>query len=160
MATIEEALANGHLDIFELPESEERLPQRPLYVTDEFMTWADTTAVLHDESKTVGGRTLFEHLLIALCEFRCGKRPAGCGDLRRMMPTKDGVWSFHTIGLRVYGWVPAAHHFVAVTAALEKDTKADKMLNATKRKAVIQFAQDHALENTIKHGDILALFPN
>lgn len=160
MATIEEATAAGHLDIFELPESEERLARRTLYVTEEFMDWGDATAALHDASQAVGGRTLFEHLTIALCDFRCGERPAIAGDLRRMMPTKKGVWSFHTIGLRVYGWVPQEHQFVAVTAALEKDTKTDKTLNGTKRQHVLKFAQQHDLTNTIKMGDILALFPH
>jgi hypothetical protein len=102
---------------------------------------------------------MFEHLLQALCEFRCGKRPAGAGDLRRLMPTKNGVWSFHTVGLRTYGWCPKPHSFVAITGALERDTKLDKELNDKKRAEVLSFAAANGLVETIKLGDALALFP-
>ena len=160
MATIEEAVGDGYLDLFEVPEGDERLPIRPLYVTQTFLDLADNTNAMHELKFGKGGRTIFEHLLQALCDFRCGARPAGAGDLRRMMPTKNGVWSFHTVGLRTYGWCPAPHAFVAVTSALEIQTKADKSLNDKKLAEVLIFAKTHGLAGTIKLGDVLALFPH
>lgn len=160
MTTIEEAIAAGHLHLFGLPDSEERLPERALYVTDHYLDWADETPELHSPENAVGGRTLFEHLLQALCDFRCGKRPAGAGDLRRMIPTKKGIWSFHTVGARTYGWCPKPHAFVAVTGALESATKADKSLNNRKMAEVFRFAQIANLTGTIILGDVLALFPH
>jgi hypothetical protein len=160
MATIEEAIAQGYLDLFELPDGDERLPVRPLYVTQAFLDFADNTNAMHEMKFGAGGRTIFEHLLQALCEFRCGTRPAGAGDLRRMMPTKHGIWSFHTVGLRTYGWCPAPHAFVVITSALEMDTKINKGLNDAKRAEVLAFAKAHGLAETIKLGDLLALFPH
>lgn len=159
MATIEEAIAKGCLDLFELPEDDERLPVRPLYVTQAFLDFADNTNAMHEPKFGKGGRTIFEHLLQALCDFRCGTRPAGAGDLRRLMPTKNGIWSFHTVGLRTYGWCPAPHAFVAVISALETDTKTDRSMNDKKLAQVLTFAKTHDLAGTIKLGDLLALFP-
>jgi hypothetical protein len=124
------------------------------------LDWADYTEELHDPKFAVGNRTLFEHLSQALCDFRCGKRPAAAGDLRRMIPNKKGIWSFHTVGLRTYGWCPKPHSFVAVTGALESATKADKELNGKKLGEVIEFAISAKLMGTIKLGDIIALFPH
>lgn len=86
------------------------------------------------------------------------KRPSG-GDLKRMMPTSDGVWSLHSQGVRIYGWCPAEHAFVAVTAALESDTKADKSLNDAKRNDVLNFLTQQNLTSTVMYGDYLAVFP-
>ncbi len=160
MATIEEVVATGVLDLFELPFFERRSSVRPLYVSTEFMEWGDDTPALHDEALALGGRTLFEHLLQTLCDFRCSVRPAQVGELRRMMPTTKGVWSLHSPGLRVYGWVPRPHSFIAVIGALESATKADKQLNDACRDKVIAFAKQNSIAGTMQLGDILALFPH
>ena len=159
MATIEDAIAAAVLELFELPDWEPRLPIHPLYVTRDLVKWGDDTAVLHDRKFSIGGRTLFEHLLQAFCDFRCMER-FHCGDLRRLMPTSKGIWSMHAPGLRIYGWCPRQHEFVAVTGATETDTKTDKSLNGKQRKHVEQFIQQHRLNQTVLRGDILAIFPH
>jgi hypothetical protein len=159
MATIEEAIEAGALERFELPDFELRLPERPLYVTPEFGDWADGTQELHDKKFAIGRRTLFEHLLLTLCEFRCAKHPHA-GDLRRLMPTKKGLWKMHSPGLRLYGWCPGKHTFTVVTGALESETKADKKLNDKKAQEVEAFIKKHALTQTILRGDVLAVFPH
>jgi hypothetical protein len=161
MATVEDAVITHVLEPFELPDWELRLPIRPLYVNPELLDWADDTPQLHDEKLAVGGRTLFEHLLVMLCDFRCAERcPPHAGDLRRMTPTKKGIWKMHPPRLRIYGWCPAQHAFVAVTGALEAETKADKRLNDKKLNEVLDFIKKHGLQNTILRGDILAIFPH
>lgn len=160
MATIIEAVAKGVLEVFELPATEGRLSTRPLYVTEGLLDWGDYTNALHDKALALGGRTLFEHLLQTLCDFRCSQRPAQVGELKRMMPTSKGIWSLHSPGLRIYGWCPVAHSFVAVTGALESDTKRDRTLNDKKRNEVLSFANTNGLIGTIKLGDVLALFPH
>lgn len=94
----------------------------------------------------------------ALADMRCSERPS-CGDLRRMMPTKNGVWSLHAAGSRIYGWVPRPNAFVAVTFALERDTKSDKSLNDRKLKQVLMFIKANHLEKAVLLGDISAVFP-
>jgi hypothetical protein len=156
MATILDAISSKLIDVFQLPSWEVRMPIRELYVANEFMDWVDSTSRLHSES--VGPRTLGEHLEQALCDFRCSE-PVPVGELRRMMPTKHGVWKMHPPGLRVYGWCPAKHAFVAVTAAFEGDTKADKNLNEIKLKYVQSFIDKGHLENTVLRGDASEIFP-
>ena len=87
MATLDDVLASGHLEVFELPDWELRCPVRPLYVSQDFLDWADETPALHDSKLAIGGRTLFEHLCQSLCEFRCVEH-VHYSDLKRMMPTK------------------------------------------------------------------------
>lgn len=157
MATLSEAVRAGRLGLFDLPEWERRRPLRPLYVTPELLAWADDTQRLHEV--TIGGRTLFEHLVQFLCDFRCNP-DVHYGDIRRMLPTKGGVWRMYPPGLRVYGWCPARHAFVAVTAAVEADTKQDRRLNDRKRDEVLRFAWHARLTHTILTGDYLALFPH
>ena len=159
MATLEDALATAVLEPFELPDWELRLPIHSLYVTPDFVKWGDDTTALHDKNFSIGGRTLFEHLVQTLCDFRCMEQ-FHCGDLRRLMPTSKGVWSMHAPGLRIYGWCPKQHEFVAVTGATEADTKKYKTLNAQKRKYVEQFIRQHSLNQTVLRGDILAVFPH
>ncbi len=77
-----------------------------------------------------------------------------------MMPTKKGIWHMYPPGLRVYGWCPSRHAFIAVCGALEKDTKDDKKLNDVKRDEVLRFATQHGLAWTIQKGDFRDLFPN
>jgi hypothetical protein len=158
MATIQDSLDNGVLKLFELPDFESRLPINPLYYPLAFEKWIAATKELHDTAYAVGGRTLLEHLVLTLCDFRCSERP-GAGDLRRMMPTKYGVWKVHPPDLRIYGWSPSPRSFVVVTGALETDTKTNTKLNDQKRDEVRKFIKDHDLSNHIVYGDILAIFP-
>jgi hypothetical protein len=159
MATIADALRAAVLEELQLPEWEPRLPERPLFVTPNFLDWADDTPQLHNTKLAVGGRTLFEHLVLALCEFRCASHPHA-GDLRRLMPTKKGLWKMHTQGLRLYGWCPGKHQLAIVTGALEFETKADKTLNGKKVQEVEAFIKKHNLSGTILRGDTLAVFPH
>lgn len=76
-----------------------------------------------------------------------------------MLPNKKGVWKLHVPGARIYGWCPRQRAFVAVSFALEADTKADSMLNDTKREEVLSFIKTHKLTGSILLGDILAIFP-
>jgi hypothetical protein len=159
MATIKNTLDRGILDVFTPPEWEPRLSIRPLYIAPTLLQTADTTAALHDKALAIGRRTLFEHLLMAFCDFTCEKRYR-TGDLKRVMPTGDGIWKMHAPGLRIYGWVPAIHEFAAVTFATERETKADRSLNSKKKKEVQDFIKRHGLGETIVRGDINAVFPH
>lgn len=158
MATIQDAIGKGVLESYGLPDWERRQPIRPLYVATELFSWVDGKAELYDQSLAEGGRLLVDHLDQMFCDFRCAERPRA-GDIRRMLPTGNGIWKIHPPGLRVYGWVPAVHSFVAVTAALEAETKDDKDLNNAKMKCVQRFARKHSLEDTILRGDVRAVFP-
>jgi len=158
MATVEDAVAAQVLEPYPLPDWEVRLPIRPVGVAFELWDWIDGKDELHDMALAVGRRTLFEHLEQMFCDFRCAPRfPAG--DLRQMMPTKHGVRSMRQAGLRIYGWCPKPHAFVAITGALEIDTKTDKKLNDKKRDDVLSFIKTHKLQHTILKGDNLADFP-
>jgi hypothetical protein len=159
MATIAEAVAKGILEKVALPEWEKRQPVRMLYAAPQFLDSIECDAALRDASKKSGGRVLYEHLWQMLCDFRCAKRP-GAGDLRRMEPTKKGIWTMRPMKLRLYGWVPALHSFVIVDWAYEAETKKDKSLNNKKRDAVLGFIKTNKLEETKLLGDILALFPH
>ena len=108
--------------------------------------------------KNIGRRTLFEHIEQMFCDFRCSPVfPAG--DLRQMLPNQKGVRKMHPPKLRIYGWCPAPHAFVAVTAAFEADTKTDKKLNDKKRDDVLAFITANELEKLVLKGDNLAVFP-
>jgi hypothetical protein len=156
MATLNDVVCEKKLEVFELPEWEPRQPVRELYVTPELLDRADDWIALHQVK--VRNRTLFEHLLQAFCDFRC-ERHYHAGDLRRMMPTSKGVWSMHAPGLRIYGWCPRKHAFVAVTFATEKQTKSDKRLNDEMRKCVETFIKKNKLGATVLRGDINENFP-
>jgi hypothetical protein len=158
MATVEDAVAAKVLELYQLPDWELRLPIRHLWVAFEFWDWIDAKDDLHDMTFGVGGRTLFEHIEQMFCDFRCSQRyPAG--DLRQVMPTSKGIRKMHPPKLRIYGWCPKPHAFVAVTGALEVETKRDKKLNDKKRDEVLSFIKTHKLEHTILRGDNLAVFP-
>jgi hypothetical protein len=158
MATLEDAVKAKVLEPYDLPDWERRLPIRSLWVAYELWDWTDSTGALHDMAHRIGGRTLYEHLEQMFCEFRCAPRfPAG--DLRQMMPTRKGVRKLHPPKLRIYGWCPRSHAFVAVTGALEADTKSDKKLNDKKRDEVLTFIKTHKLEHLVLKGDNLAVFP-
>ncbi len=158
MATIAEVIRRQTLREYVLPDWETRLPLRRLLYAPALLHWADATPALVDEHCAVGGRLLIEHLEILLCDFRCAERPPA-GDVRRMIPTARGVLSIHAPGLRVYGWSSEPGELVTITAALERDTKADGSLNDTKRNEVLDFIRIHDLEQTIRRGQIYELFP-
>jgi len=156
MATLDDMLRTGALEPFDIPDWDGRLPIHRLYVTPALVRWVDETEAL----KLIkhGGRTLQEHLEQIFADFRCSERPAA-GDLRRMVPTRHGIWKMHPVGLRVYGWCPARRTFAAVSAALEIDTKTNRGLNAAKLNEVREFIMKHHAEETIVRGDILDIFP-
>jgi hypothetical protein len=158
MATLSSALSCGVLERYSIPEWEVRPPLRPVYVAPELMQWADSTPGLVDETAKIGRRLLIEHLDQLFCDFGCSERPPA-GDVRRMIPTGRGIISVHAPGLRVYGWSAPPGHLVAICAALESDTKANKRLNDRKRDNVLAFALAHDLMATIKKGNLYELFP-
>jgi hypothetical protein len=158
MATIDDAVKARIVEPYPLPDWEVRLPIRPLWVAFELWDWIDGKDELHDEALKVGGRTLFEHIEQIFCDFRCSPRfPAG--DLRQMLPSRKGIRKMHPPKLRIYGWCPAPHAFVAVTAAFESDTKTDKKLNDKKRDYVLAFIKTIKLEKLVLKGDNIAVFP-
>jgi hypothetical protein len=158
MATIDTAVATGILEVVPLPPWETRQSIRPLWATPSFLDLIEDAPEFHNEKNLIGRRTLYEHLWQKFSDFRCSQRPSP-GDLHTMMPTKKGIWKMHPPGLRVYGWCPGKHSFVAVTYALEGDTKTDKTLNDKKRDAVLKFIHQHGLAETVKYGGYLEVFP-
>jgi hypothetical protein len=76
-----------------------------------------------------------------------------------MVPNRHGIRKIHVPGARIYGWCPRIRAFVAVTFAIETDTKIDKSLNDTKRDEVRAFIKKHNLSKSVILGDILAIFP-
>jgi hypothetical protein len=158
MATLEDAVKAQVLELYRLPDWEQRLPIRLLWVAYELWDWTDNTGALHDMALGVGRRTLFEHLEQTFCDFRCSPRFTA-GDLKRMMPTAKGVRTMRPPKLRIYGWCPQPHAFVAITGALEVDTHSDKKLNDKKRDEVLSFMKIHKLEHLVLRGDNLAVFP-
>lgn len=158
MATIAHAEGKGSLTLFELPEYESRLPIRSLHLASPLLLWIENTSELDDVQHAEGGRLLIEHLIQSLCDFRCSQRPSA-GELRRVMPTGDGIWKLHTVGLRLYGWCPQPHALVLASGALAVQTKADRKLNDEKRKEVISFIRKNKLERTVIRGDHRDLFP-
>lgn len=150
--------ASGALKLFDLPPWETRPPLWPLYIATEFEDWTDLTPELFDPTKKIGGRFLGEHLALCLSDFRCSRRPPA-GDLRRLTPTKKGIWKLHPPGLRLYGWCPKPQSFVVVTGALEIETKKDKKLNDYKQSSVVNFIKANKLQAWVVLGDINAVFP-
>lgn len=155
MATIEHLAANQILEPFEIPDDVDRLPIRRLYLCVELSEWIDGTLVY--EKKLKAGRTAYEHLEQFFIDFRCNKSVHG-GDLKRVLPTAKGTWKMHPPMLRVYGWVPEPHCFVAICAALEAETKKNKNLNDLCRNKVLDFIQQHKITSVL-HGDFLNAFP-
>jgi hypothetical protein len=130
------------------------MPIRPLHVTKELDNWIEGT--LAYEKSVMASRTAYEHLEQFFIDFRCDTEMHA--DLRRMIPTKKGVWSMHPPLLRVYGWVPAPHSFIAVCAAFEADTKKDKTLNDACRAKVEDFIKHHQVTEIV-YGDFTHAFP-
>lgn len=158
MATLDHILSQGGLVPFELPDWEVRLPIHRLFVTPGFQHWAKETPRLHDLAHGKAKRTMHEHLQQTLSDFRCSERPSA-GDLKRMMPTKHGIWKLRSHGIRAYGWAPKVRTLAIVTGVLEADTKSDKSLNGAKLKEVLGFIKANKLENELIRGDIRAVFP-
>lgn len=158
MATIEEAVEEGLIEPFPVPSWDKRQPIRPLWVAYELWDWIEGKGELHDIALGTGHRTIFEHLEQSFSDFRCDERFYST-DLRRMMPNVKGVRSFHSYGIRIYGWCPLKHSFVAIAGALEQDTKKNKKLNDEKRDEVLAFIKLHGLEHTVLNGDNRAVFP-
>jgi hypothetical protein len=158
MATLVGALRAGVLVEYRLPDWETRPIVRPAYHAPDLMQWVDATPEMIDARHALTGRLLVEHLDQLFCDFRCSDRPPA-GDVRRMMPTGRGVLSAHAPGLRVYGFCASPGRFVGITAALERDTKNDRRLNARKMGEVLAFVRQHDLENVILRGELYELFP-
>lgn len=158
MATIADALRLRVLEGYAMPDWERRQPTRPLYCAGTFFDEIDGDERLLSNQFKDGGRILHEQLEQMFCDFCCAIRPSAA-ELKRLMPTRKRVWKMHPVGLRVYGWCPGTHSFVAITYALLADTKTDRTLNDKKREEVIEFAKRHKLEGTMAPGDYSALFP-
>ncbi len=158
MATIRDVLSAGFLEPFPRPYWEDRPFVRPLYIAMDFDDWMDNTFELHDQNLSVGKRTLYEHLEQFLSDFCCSPE-IHASELKRMIPTANGIWKMHPPKLRVYGWCPAKHTFVAVTGALESHTKLGPGLNNAKRKIVRDFIKRHKLQGTVLQGDFREIFP-
>jgi hypothetical protein len=158
MATIAQAVAAKVLEVVPLPPWEKRQAIRCLWATPDLLDWIDESEELQDPKRRLGQRTLGEHLWQFFANFRCSDRPSP-GDLRVVMPPKKGVAKMHPPGLRIYGFVPAPHQFVAVAWAFEQQTKDDKSLNDKKREEVLAFIRAHGLEGEVRYGSYDKLFP-
>lgn len=160
MATLE-ALTKGAappVSEYQLPEEDDRCAVRTLFMASEVFDTVDADPRYYDGSISEGLRTPLEHLQQFLNDLRCAARPRA-GDLKRMMPTKDGIWKAHPPTLRVFGWVWAKYSFIPVSVGLEIDLKADKSLYDHHVAKVHSFIATHSLHSTVLPGDILALFP-
>ncbi len=142
-----------------MPEHDGRPPIRPLYLAEALIAWVNETDELYVEnwSKKSGGRSRFEHLDQTLADFRCDDHPL-VGELNRVRPTKKGIWKMHCPGLRVYGWAPDLHSFVAVTAAFSEDAHGRDSVTDKMVKEVLDFARKYELNNTIQYGARNELF--
>jgi hypothetical protein len=140
---------------FNIPTDVDRMPIRLLHMSRELDGWIDGTLV-YDE-RMMGRRTAYEHLEQFFIDFRCDE-VWHASELRRMIPNTSGVWSMHPPLLRVYGWVPEPHSFVAICAAFEADTKKDKTLNDKCRDRVLTFIDGHQVTDIVL-GDFTHAFP-
>ena len=159
MATISGALSLGVLTEFRLPDHDGRAPLRPLYIATQLFDWIDGTDELYVEnwSRRDGGRSMAEHLSQTFCDFRCAARPL-VGDLNRVSPTSKGIWKIHSPGLRIFGWVPVEHAFVAVVPAFSDNVHGPNSTLTQAVADVVAFAKNNGLQGTIKRGDRSALF--
>ncbi len=155
MATIDQALASGVLERYSKPDWEMRPALRFICVAPELFEWVDNTPGLFAKENYQGGRNLVDHLEQFFCSMMCDVRPGG-GELRRVIPVNMGIVKWHPPGLRVFGWYHQPGEFVAVTAALAKDTHGPRgsARVAQLRDAVWAFAERHGLTATILRGEI------
>ena len=158
MATITSIVQAKILEPYQLPDWEVRLPIRQLWISFEFWDWVEATRSLHDQHRKIGGRTLCEHMEQLLCDFRCAPR-IGAGDIKRMMPTPDGIWKLHPKGMRLYGWAPQKDAMVIIAGALESETKIDKDLNNKRMAQVLEFISANELSDSVERGEIYVVFP-
>ena len=158
MATLQDAIAKGHLEAVPVPDWDFRLPIRSLYATPDFLDKIETDVPLHDPDLKIGELTLYEHLWQRMADFRCSERPSS-GDLHLVMPVKKGVWKMHPNGLRVFGWAPAKHCLALVDYALASDIHGTGLV-AKRRDEVLKFIRQHQLEETVHKGGYLEVFPH
>lgn len=158
MATLARLAQGDFLDEYAMPEEDERCPTRPLFVASALFDYVSITPCFADGSLLSGGRTPLDHLEQLFCDLRCSTR-ARVGDMRRMMPTKIGIWKAHAPLLRVFGWCWAPHCFAAVSVALERDLKSQASLYGSHKNNVLSFISQHNLQSTVLRGDQLAVFP-
>lgn len=158
MATILDAVRSCCVEVYEKPIWEHRLAKRSIYVRPEFWNWVDNDERLHDDAHSQGGRTLFEHLEQAFCDHMCSAKGLGHGDLKRVSPTREGIWKIHSIGLRTFGWCLESGDFVVVCGGLIGDVKGPPPLYDVYKQKCLDFAKAESLEQTITLGDYLAIF--
>jgi len=128
-------------------------------MTRSFLEWTDLVDDFLAEEFRTSRRSHAEHLEMMFSDYRCADRP-GAGDLKRMKPTGQGVRKMHPPGLRIYGFClkPGAA-FVAVTGALEIETKRDGRVNTLKLREVRKFIRDNRLDDVVMRGNNYELFP-
>lgn len=154
MATIRDALKQGLLCEYRLPDWELRDPIRCLYYHPDFFDgWLDINAPMNDPKSGKNYKTRAEHLEQQFCEWRCSHRPSGT-ELRRVMPVEKGVVKLHPFKSRVYGWFTKSGEFVAMSGATEEATKLDKKLTDRRRTEILKFLRDHKLEGELLQGEI------
>ena len=159
MATINDLVRARSLKLYEPPDWwTGGSPVRPLWYTEGFSEWVDTTEELHDTAAGEGGKTLGEHMDISLSEFRCAK-VLHSSELRRTQPTRNGIWRILPPKLRLFGWCPWPHAFVLVAGALETQTHADPQLTDRKSAEVVDFIRENGLQNQMVLGDFTHAFP-
>ena len=157
MATIASAVDDGVLVPFTLPRWELRQPIRPIYVAPALRAWIMGTDELWDETLGRGRRTRADHLEQMFCDFCCAEHP-GAGEIRRVVPTRDGILKFQPFGSRVLGWCPAPHQFVAVSGCLKLNEGNTKLVNDAMQR-VKEFIRNHDLADTVLRGELNELFP-
>lgn len=155
---IKDALRAKVIEEWALPAHEGREALRRVYIAGEMFDRVDNDVSLHHAKEGEGGRTRYEQMLIALADFRCLQRPGGA-DIKRLMPTKKGVWSLHARGLRIFGWITEASAFVAVTYEHTEACHGRGSLVEARLADVLAFAEKYKLASTIQYGDLLALVP-
>lgn len=155
---ITDALKAKVIEEWTMPEHDGRDPLRSMYIAGEMFDRVDGDDSIHRVKKGEGGRSRYEQMMIALADFRCLTRPP-VGDMRRVQPTKNGVWSIHTRGLRIFGWIAQANAFVAVTYEHTEACHGKGSLVSARCAAVLAFAKKYKLTSTIRLGDANALFP-
>lgn len=161
MSTIEQLVEGKILVPWEISEWERRTPLRSFLHTPELLKWFRDTPRTHDRSIVKGGRTPWEHYQLFFNDVCCARRPC-VGDMKRLEPTKNGLWKAHPPTLRVFGWCYAKDSFVGITAALEVEIKdrENTITYKSETSKVESFIKKHNLEHTILRGGHLDIFTN
>lgn len=158
-ATISKVVRSGHMEMFDVPEWHHGMPMRPLYVASTFWKWVDGCDALHVIPTKGSRRSIWEQIELHLAELRCAERPPGADELRRLTPTRSGIWKLHPPGARLYGWFAKPHTLILVGGATEKETKLNKSRNASEMKNVSAFIAKHDFKAHIVRGDYRAVYP-